>query len=151
MEARTIMTKGYNSWGSCDILAETYRGKPLGAICRLTYEISKEPTLIHSLYYEAEKREITGTLSFMKLYKILEDKKTRSKMFNISLVAANEHGAKAVMKLIGVRLFDSNGKRISLADVYRETEGNNWLLEQILYTYDARRLIPWSLEKPKEG
>jgi len=57
--------------------------------------------------------------------------------FNITLTAANEYGALAVMKIFGVELLNE-GYGISIDDIVSEQQ----------FTYIARTVMPWQWVKP---
>lgn len=59
--------------------------------------------------------------------------------FNITLCAANEYGALAVMKIFGVELLNE-GYGISIDDIVSEQQ----------YTYIARMIIPWQWVRPTD-
>jgi hypothetical protein len=60
--------------------------------------------------------------------------------FDITLTAANEYGALAVMKIFGVELLNE-GYGISVDDVMSEQQ----------YTYIARSVVPWQWVRPRDA
>lgn len=60
--------------------------------------------------------------------------------FNITLAAANEYGALAIMKIFGVEILNE-GYGISIDDIVSEQQ----------MTYIARTILPWQWVKPSYG
>ena len=135
----TVFTRIYTSGNVSILLYKANTDIHIGFIRKITHKMNCEAAPIYTMKNESDRRsfrQIWGKIDKIELLPEYKDSSELGYIFDIKIIAANEYGDEAIMKILNIQI--NNGK--NLLDVLKSKKP---------YRYVAKGLVPWVSSKQR--